>query len=697
MGLAGYYRKFVEGFSKIATPLTKLTRKEEKFIWSEACQNSFDELKQRLTTAPVLTLPSGSEGFTVYCDASKQGLGCVLMQHDRVIAYASRQLKKHEVNYPTHDLELAAVVFALRIWRHYLYGVPCRFFTDHKSLQYLFSQKDLNMRQRRWIELIKDYDCTIEYHPGKANVVADALSRKPSSSLAQLKAEYLTMLVELRSMGVSLETAESGTLVAAFHVRPVLVDRVRDLQVQDPYLMKLRSKIEVGQQSNFTLRGDGTLVLGQRLCVPDVIELKKEIMEEAHSSAYAMHPGSTKMYRTLKDHYWWRGMKREIAEFVSKCLTCQQIKIEHQKPAGLLQPLSIPEWKWERITMDFVTGLPKTQRGHDAIWVIVDRLTKSAHFIATNNTYSLEKYARLFVDEIVRLHGAPVSIVSDRDPRFTSRFWPNLQDAMGTKLHFSTAFHPQTDGQSERTIQTLEDMLRACVMEFKGSWDNYLALIEFAYNNSYHSSIGMAPYEALYGRKCRTPVCWDEVGERRLIGLEIVQDTTEKVNMIRERLKIANDRQKSYADNRRRDLKFEIGDQVFLKISPWKGVLRFGKRGKLSPRYIGPYEIVSKVGPIAYKLKLPPELSRIHDTFHVSMLRKYIPDPSHVLREQPVQLKENLTYEEIPVQIVDRKEQVLRSKVIPLVKVLWKSHEREAATWEPEAQMRHQYPHLFSG
>ena len=204
LGLAGYYRKFVEGFSKIATPLTKLTRKEEKFIWSEACQNSFDELKQRLTTAPVLTLPSGSEGFIVYYDVSRQGLGCVLMQHDRVIAYASRQLKKHEVNYPTHDLELAAVVFALRIWRHYLYGVPCRIFTDHKSLQYLFSQKDLNMRQRRWIELIKDYDCTIEYRPGKANVVVDALSRKPSSSLAQLKAEYLTMLVELRSMGVSL-------------------------------------------------------------------------------------------------------------------------------------------------------------------------------------------------------------------------------------------------------------------------------------------------------------------------------------------------------------------------------------------------------------------------------------------------------------------------------------------------------------
>ena len=220
-------------------------------------------------------------------------------------------------------------------------------------------------------------------------------------------------------------------------------------------------------------------------------------------------------------------------------------------------------------------------------------------------------------------------------------------------------------------------------MEFKGSWDTHFSLMEFAYNNSYHSSIEMTPFEALYGRKCRTPVCWDEVGERRLVGLGLVQITSEKVKVVRDNLKKARDRKKSYADNHRRDLQFEISDQVFLKISPWKGVLRFGKRGKLSPRYIGPYEIMSKVGPVAYKLKLPPELSRIHDTFHVSMLKKYIPNPSHVLSEQPVQLKENLTYEEIPVQIIDRKEQVLRSKVIPLVKVLWKNHEREAATWEP--------------
>ena len=260
-GLAGYYRKFVEGFSKIATPLTKLTRKEEPFLWSEACQQSFDELKRRLTSAPVLTLPSGQDGFVVYCDASRQGLGCVLMQNDKVIAYASRQLKKHEQNYPTHDLELAAVIFALRIWKHYLYGVPCRIFTNHKSWQYLFTQKELNMRQMRWIELIKDYECTIEYHPGKANVVADALSRRPMSSLSHLRAVHLPRLIELRSLGVRLKLTDSGALLATFHVRPVLIDRIIELQIQDPQIVKLRGEVESGQRRDLSLREDGTTAM----------------------------------------------------------------------------------------------------------------------------------------------------------------------------------------------------------------------------------------------------------------------------------------------------------------------------------------------------------------------------------------------------------------------------------------------------
>ena len=219
--------------------------------------------------------------------------------------------------------------------------------------------------------------------------------------------------------------------------------------------------------------------------------------------------------------------------------------------------------------------------------MIVDRLTKSAYFLPMKNSDSIEKLAELYVKEIVRLHGTPILIVSDRDPRFTSRFWPSLQRALGTRLHFSTTFNPQTDGQSERTIQTLEDMLRACVLEFKGSWDRHLPLVEFSNNNSYQSSIEMTPYKALYGRKCRTPLCWDEVGERKLLGLETVQVTTDNVKVIRDRLKIAQDRHKSYADNRMRDIEFQVRDQVFRRISPWKGVLRFGKKGKLSSRYMG--------------------------------------------------------------------------------------------------------------
>ena len=258
------------------------------------------------------------------------------MQHENVIAYASRQLKKHEQNYPTHDLELASVVFALPIWRHYLYGVPCRIFTDHKSLQYLFTQKELNMSQRRWVELIKDYGCTIEYHPGKANVVADALSRKSTGSISHLKAVYLHKLVELRYLGVRLELTDKGSLLATFHIHPVLIDRIRELHTQDQTVIKLKREAEFGQLKGFSVLVDDTLMMGHRLCVPDMVELKKEIMEEAHSSAYAMHPGSTKMYHTLREHYWWRGMKKDVAEFVYRCLICQQVKAEHQRPVELL-------------------------------------------------------------------------------------------------------------------------------------------------------------------------------------------------------------------------------------------------------------------------------------------------------------------------------------------------------------------------
>ena len=479
--------------------------------------------------------------------------------------------------------------------------------------------------------------------------MADALSRKFTGSLAYMQTIQLPLMVELRELGVELEMHVSGALFASFLLRPILVDQILEAQLEDPYLMSMRRKVEEGKQSDFAIRNDGALVIGSRLCVPAAEELKGQILGEAHSSAYAMHPGSTKMYRTLKEYYWWAGMKREVAEYVSKCLVCQQVKAERQKPSGLLQPLPIPEWKWEHNTMDFIFKLPPSTQRHDGIWVVVDRLIKSAHFLPIREKFSPQKLAELFMSHIVSLHGVPVSIISDRDPRFTSIFWKRLMKELGVKLNLSTDFHPQTDGQSERTIQTLEDILRSCVLQFKGHWDEYLPLAEFTYNNSYHSSIEMSPYEALYGKQCRTPLCWNETGERKLLGPEIVQATVDKINVIHAKLKIAQDRKKIYADKRRKDLEFEVEDRVFLKLSPWKGVVRFGKRGKLSPRYIGPFEIVERVGPVAYRLDLPEELSRVHNVFHISMLRKYIPDPSHVLEAPEIELRDDLSYEEQPV------------------------------------------------
>ncbi|GJX70017.1 putative reverse transcriptase domain-containing protein [Tanacetum coccineum] len=329
----------------------------------------------------------GLAGYYRSCDAFGIGLGCVLMQRGKVISYASRQLKIHDKNYTAYDLELGVVVFALKIWRHYLYETKSVIYMDHKSLQHIFSQKELNMRQRRWIELFSDYDCEIRYHPGKVNVVADALSRKE-----RVKPK------RVRAMNMTLQSSIRDRILAQKEV----VDESGGLQKGFDEMIEQRS--------------DGTL-------------------------------------------YWWPGMKKDIAKYVSKCLTCLEVKAEHQRPSGLLQEPEIPIWKWEGIAMDFVTKLPRTSSGHDTIWVIVDRLTKSTHFLHLREDYKMDRLARLYLNEIVARHGVPILIISDRDSRFTSMFWQSMQEALGTRLDTSTTYHPQTDGQSERTIQTLEDML----------------------------------------------------------------------------------------------------------------------------------------------------------------------------------------------------------------------------------------------
>ncbi|KAJ9545268.1 hypothetical protein OSB04_024975 [Centaurea solstitialis] len=601
LGLAGYYRRFIEGFSKIAQPLTMPTQKDKKFDWGQRQEDAFQLLKQKLCNAPVLALPQGTEDFVVYCDASRQGLGCVLMQRDKVIAYASRQLKNHKRNYTTHDLELGAVVFALKIWRHYLYGTKCTVFTDHKSLQHILDQKMLNMRQ---------------LSPGKANVVADALTRKEMTKPLRVRA--LEMLVNTSLKKDILKAQEEA---------------LREDRLKDETLHNLEGR--------FDLKTDGVRYLKGRVWVPKTGNLRGLILKEEHESRYSIHPGADKMYKDLKEYYWWLGMKKDVASYVGRCLTCSKVKDENQKPSGLLQQPEIPEWKWGRISMDLVTKVPRTAKGHDTIWVIVDRLTKSTHFLPIREDYKMDKLARIYIKEIVTRHGVPISIISDRDSRFTSRFWQSLQKSLGSQLDWSTAYHPQTDGQSERTIQTLEDMLRACVIDFGGNWDDHLPLVEFSYNNSYHTSIQCAPYEALYGRKCRSPLNWVEVGDSQLTGPELIQETTDKIGLIRDRLKAARDR-----------------------------LVRFKKRGKLSPRYVGRFEIIERVGPVAYKLRLPEEMSEIHNTFHVSNLKKCIIDESQVIPLEEVFVDKTLCFVEEPIEILDKEVKKLKRSKIPIVKLI---------------------------
>ncbi|KAD5803037.1 hypothetical protein E3N88_14397 [Mikania micrantha] len=344
LGLASYYRRFIENFSKIALPLTTLTQKKVTFEWGERQQEAFDTLKQKLCSAPILSLPEGNEDFVVYCYASRMGLGCVLMQRKKVIAYASRQLKTHEKNYTTHDLELGAVVFALKIWRHYLYGTNCVIYTDHKSLQHILDQKVLNMRQRRWVELLSDYDCEIRYHPGKANVVADALSRKERVIPLRVKALKMTVGIDLK-------------------------EKIHNVQQEALSKEKLKEESLTRIEKQFDEEDQGKLKAYKgKIWIPLHGGTREVILEETHRSRYSVHPGSDKMYHEIREKFWWPGLKRSIAEYVSKCLTCARVKAEHQKPSGLLQQPEIPAWKWEQVIMDFVTKLPRTASGHDSIW-----------------------------------------------------------------------------------------------------------------------------------------------------------------------------------------------------------------------------------------------------------------------------------------------------------------------------------------
>ncbi|KAH0655692.1 hypothetical protein KY285_030574 [Solanum tuberosum] len=439
----------------------------------------------------------------------------------------------HEKNYPTHDLELAAVVFAPKIWRHYLYGVHIYVFTNHKSLQHVFTQKELNLRQRRWLEFLKDYDMNVLYHPGKANVVDDALSRLSMGSITHVEEEKKELAKDvhrLARIGVGLTYMSDCGVIVNNRYESLLLVNVKEKQDSDPILLQLKGAIHQQKVEVFSQGGDGVFHYQGHLCIPNV--------------------GATKMYRDLWEVFWWNDIKRDIANFVAKCPKCQHVK------------------------------------------VIVDRVTKSAHFLAVKTTNSTEDYATLYINEIVRFHGK----------------------GLGAQVNLSTSFHPQMDGQAERTIQTLEDMLRACVVNFKG--------------------------------------------EAALIGSDSVHEAMKKV-------------------------------------SPVKGVMRFGKKGKPSPRYVGPYRILKRVSNLAYELELSAELAAVHPVFHISLLKKYVGDPTSIVPLESVAVKDSINYEEVPVEILDHQVRRLRNKEVASVKVLWRSQSVEGTTWKAEVAIMTKYSHLF--
>jgi hypothetical protein len=426
MGLAGYYRRFVKGFSKIGCPITTLQKKGTKFTWTQKCEERFQTLKHLLTHTPILKIVDPEADFLMCTNAYKEGLEGVLMQGGSVFCYESRKLNEHEVNYVTHDLELAAIVHALKMWRHYLLGRKFLLMTDHYGLRYLFDQPKLNARQARWMALLSEFDFEIKHIKGKENKVVNALSRS-------MKTIHLAA-VSTCETNVKERFRNAQETYTFFHTVTLYLE-------QEPIGIKYE---------DYQMIEGGLLTYRNRLYIPDRDDLKRFIMDELHKIPYIGHPGYQKMITTTRKQFYWPGLNKYIAKYLAKCIECQHVKAEHRHPAGLL-----PTWT----------------KQNDAIMVVVDKLSKSAHFILVKSTCKAIDIANVFMKDIFRLHGMPKQIVFDRDTKFTSNFWKSLMVGLETKLLFSTAYHPQTDGHMERVNQILEDMIRMHVMHQPKKWE----------------------------------------------------------------------------------------------------------------------------------------------------------------------------------------------------------------------------------
>ena len=607
-GLASFYRRFVKDFSTLAAPLNEVLKKNVGFKWGEKQEEAFNVLKQKLTNAPILALPNFQKSFEIECDASNVGIGAVLMQEGHPIAYFSEKLSGPTLNYSTYDKELYALVRALKTWQHYLYPKEFVIHSDHESLKYIKGQGKLNKRHAKWVEFLEQFPYVIKHKKGKGNIVADALSRRHA----------LLSMLETKLIGLEC---------------------LKSMYENDETFEEIFKNCEKFLENGF-FRHEGFLFKENKLCVPKC-STRNLLVCEAHEGGLMGHFGVQKTLETLQEHFYWPHMKKDVHKFCEHCIVCKKAKSK-VKPHGLYTPLPIPEYPWIDLSMDFVLGLPKTSNGRDSIFVVVDRFSKMAHFIPCKKVDDASHVADLFFKEIVRLHGLPRSIVSDRDSKFLSHFWRTLWSKLGTKLLFSTTCHPQTDGQTEVVNRTLGTLLRTVLRKNLKTWEACLPHVEFAYNRAVHSTTNCSPFEVIYGFNPLTPLDLLPMPNVSVFKHKEGQAKADYVKKLHERVKDQIERKnKSYAkqaNKGRKKVVFEPGDWVWVHMR--KERFPEQRKSKLQPRGDGPFQVLERINDNAYKVELPGECN-VRSTFNVSDLSLFDADGESDLRTNPSQEGEN--------------------------------------------------------
>jgi hypothetical protein len=675
LGMVGYYRKFIADFSHLAAPMTQLLKKGTRFEWGSEQERAFRRLIDATTTAPTLVLPDPQLPYVITADACGFGVGASLMQdHGRglqPIAFLSKKLTTAELKYENHERELLALYRTLKEWRHYLYGSRFTLKTDHRNLVWLMTQKHLSARQMHWLQYFQDFGgvIPIEHVAGRLNGVADGLSRRADHRPAVAPAEVIATLqhsVDCQPENLPAEIARAS--------------------LEDPQTREIL--LHPQSYPQFTVSAGRIHWKGSRVYVPAVHDLRTRVLFECHDAALGGHLGTAKTIHAVTQRFFWPGMQADIMQYVRSCDACQRNKPSHQAPAGLLQPLVIPEEPWSDISMDLITSLPRSRSGYDAVVVFVDRLSKMIHAVATHTTCTASDLARLMLREVARHHGLPKSIVSDRDPRFIAHFWQSLWSTLRTKLSMSTSYHPQSDGQTERANRTLEDVLRSYVNAQQDDWDELLPLVEMAYNNSVQASTGFTPYFLNHGREMATCLSrameLTDASHSAPAADEMLRRWEQALNDAKEHIRKAQERQRKWADQHRRDVTFNVGDQVLLSTENLRE--RMTGAPKLLERFIGPYPVKRVIAATAYELELP-ESMRLHPVFHVHLLRPYVDSraafPGRVAyHARPAPAVESTETEpEWEVEAVLNK-RTRGNKAQYLVK--WKGYPMEEASWEPE-------------